>query len=410
MSTFNTAITGLKAFQTDIDVIGNNIANANTTGFKASRTEFADLLIQTLEEATAPSGTTGGTNPLQIGAGTQVSAIMDLQTQGSVELTGRSSDLAIQGEGFFVLSDGTRTIYSRAGVFELDANGNLVDTATGMKVQGIKGDISVPLGSSLPPVATTTVEMIGNLNANAVDDPTTTTQDETAVDTTFFVIDSLGGRNQVQVTFTKAGSGASWNYEVNQITTDPVSGSIATPLGSSGVTFSTDGTLAPGTSGGPFAFTPTNGASGVAFSIDFSAMTGFAASSSAAMKRQNGSTAGNLISFAVGRDGTVTGIYSNGQSQALDNTLALAGFTNPSGLLRISNTQFIETPNSGIAMIGAAGGGGRGTIAAGALEQSNVDLATEFVNLIMAQRGYEANARVITVADQIQQTTVNLVR
>jgi flagellar hook protein FlgE len=143
--------------------------------------------------------------------------------------------------------------------------------------------------------------------------------------------------------------------------------------------------------------------------MDFSAMTGFASSSSVAMKRQDGSTAGNLISFAVGRDGTVTGIYSNGKSEALD-TLALAGFANPSGLLRISNTQFIETPNSGVAIIGAPESGGRGTIAAGALEQSNVDLATEFVNLIMAQRGYEANARVITVADQIQQTTVNLVR
>lgn len=408
MSTFNTAITGLKAFQTDIDVIGNNIANANTTGFKASRTEFADLLIQTLEGATAPSGTTGGTNPLQIGAGIQVSAIMDIQTQGSVELTGRLSDLAIQGEGFFVLSDGTRMVYSRAGVFDLDANGNLVDAATGMKVQGIKGDISVPLGRSLPPVATTAVELTGNLNANAVDNPATP-EDETSVETTFFVIDSLGGKNQVQVSFTKPGSGTSWNYEVNQITTDPVSGSIATPLSSGSVTFAPDGTLAPGTSGGPFTFTPTNGASGVAFSMDFSGMTGFASSSSVAMKRQDGSTAGSLISFVVGRDGAVTGIYSNGKSQALD-TLALASFANPSGLLRVSNTQFIETPNSGVAIIGAPGSGGRGAIAAGALEQSNVDLATEFVNLIIAQRGYEANARVISVADQIQQTTVNLIR
>ena len=405
MSTFSTAITGLKAYQTDIEVIGNNIANVNTPGFKASRTQFADLLVQSLEGATAPSGTTGGTDPLQIGSGVQVSAVFDLQTQGTIDPTGRSSDLAIQGEGFFVLSDGTRTVYTRAGTFEVDANGNLVDSATGMRVQGANGNISIPLGSSLNPTATTEATLGGNLDANAVDD-LSTTQDETTVNTSFFVIDSLGAKDQVQVTFTRNASGAwNWTYEVKDVNGTSIGSGGPTSLtafGSAGV-FTTPVT-------GSIALSPVNGAAAPQnVAIDFSVMTGFAARSSVSMLEQDGVLQGSLISFAVGRDGAVTGVYSNGKTQSID-TLQLGSFANPSGLLRISSTQFIESSNSGVAVNGTAGTGGRGTITAGALEQSNVDLATEFVKLIIAQRGYESNARVITVADQIQQTTVNLVR
>ncbi|MDD5558323.1 flagellar hook protein FlgE [Candidatus Methylomirabilis sp.] len=410
MSTFSTAITGLKAYQTDLGVIGNNIANANTTGYKASRAQFSDLLVQTLEGASAPSGNTGGTDPLQIGAGVIVGGVQNIQTQGAIEPTGRSSDIAIQGEGFYVLSNGESQIYTRVGTFELDANGNLVDSGTGFKVQGINGDISIPLGSNAA-AGTTQVELAGNLDANAANDPVTPT-DESALDTSFFIIDSLGGKHQVNVTFSLPGSANTgvWNYAVTSTDGTFTGASAGTVTFASGGSIDSSLTTGPASAGGIFTFDPGNAAaSGQQFSIDFGELTGFAALSNVSMKRQDGVPPGSLSSFNVGSDGKVNGIFSNGLVKEVD-TLKLASFSNPSGLLRLANGQFAETPNSGVAQFGAAGTGGRGTIVAGALEQSNVDLGTELVNLIIAQRGYEANAQVISIANQIQQTTLNLLR
>lgn len=399
MSTFSTAITGLKAYQTDLGVIGNNIANANTVGYKASRAQFSELLVQTLEGATPPSDISGGIDPMQIGAGVIVGGIMNIQTQGAIEPTGRSSDLAIQGEGFYVLSNGESQIYTRVGAFELDANGNLVDTGTGLKVQGINGDISIPLGSNAAK-GTTEVELAGNLDAG----------DATTLETSFFIIDSLGGKHQIDLTFTRPTASASeWNYAVAG--TAPAS---FTGAASGIISFASGGDVlsitGPGAASGSFTFNPGNAAaSGQGFTIDFTNLTGFAALSSVSMKQQDGLPPGSLSSFNIASDGTVNGIYSNGLVTVID-TLKLASFSNPAGLLRLANGQFGETPNSGVAQFGAAGTGGRGTIVAGALEQSNVDLGTELVNLIIAQRGYEANAQVISVANQIQQTTLNLLR
>lgn len=412
MSTFSTAITGLKAYQTALGVIGNNISNANTTGYKASRAQFSDLLVQTLEGASAPTATTGGTDPLQIGAGVIVGGVQNIQTQGAIEPTGRSSDLAIQGEGFYVLTTGEGQIYTRVGAFELDANGNLVDSGTGFKVQGIKGNISIPLGSNAA-AKTTQVELSGNLDAAATNNPLTPTVNESALDTSFFIIDSLGGKHQVKVTFSLPGSANTgvWNYAVSGGTggtgsfTGPVSGTITFASGGSVGTIT-----GPGSAGGVFTFNPgTAAASGQQFAVDFANLTGFAALSNVSMKKQDGVPPGSLTAFNVGSDGKVNGIFSNGLVKEID-TLKLASFSNPAGLLRLANGQFAETPNSGVAQFGAAGTGGRGTIVAGALEQSNVDLGTELVNLIIAQRGYEANAQVISVANQIQQTTLNLLR
>lgn len=415
MSTFSTAITGLKAYQTALGVIGNNIANANTTGYKASRAQFSDLLVQTLEGASAP-GTSGGTDPLQIGAGVIVGGVLNIMTQGAIEPTGRSSDIAIQGEGFYVLSSGESQIYTRVGSFELDANGNMVDSGTGFKVQGVHGDITVPLGSNAA-TPTTQVELAGNLNANAVDDPLTLADDR-VLDTSFFIIDSLGGKHSLGVTFTPATSANTgvWNYAVaaaasgtGETGTMGVGASGTITFGSGG---SIDPTLSLPTSGSVFSFTfdPGNAAaSGQPFSISFNALTGFAAFSNVAMKQQDGVPPGALSSFNIGSDGKVNGIFSNGLVQEID-TLKLATFSNPAGLLRLANGQFVETPNSGVAQFGTAGTGGRGSIVAGALEQSNVDLGTELVNLIIAQRGYEANAKTISVANEVQQTTLNLLR
>ncbi len=415
MSTFSTAITGLKAYQTALGVIGNNIANANTTGYKASRAQFSDLLVQTLEGASAPSATTGGTDPLQIGAGVIVGGVLNIMTQGAIEPTGRSSDIAVQGEGFYTLSSGESQIYTRVGSFELDANGNLVDSGTGFKVQGINGDIKIPLGSNAA-TPTTQVELAGNLNANAVDDPGTPVDDR-VLDTSFFIIDSLGGKHSLGVTFTPATSANTgvWNYAVAAAASG--TGETGTMgVGASGtITFSSGGSIdgnitGPGSGGGVFTFNPGNAAgSGQLFSIDFNNLTGFAAFSNVAMKQQDGVPPGALSSFNIGSDGKVNGIFSNGLVQEID-TLKLATFSNPAGLLRLANGQFVETPNSGVAQFGTAGTGGRGTIVAGALEQSNVDLGTELVNLIIAQRGYEANAKTISVANEIQQTTLNLLR
>lgn len=420
MSTFSTAITGLKAYQTALGVIGNNIANANTTGYKASRAQFSDLLVQTLEGASAPSGTSGGTDPLQIGAGVIVGGVLNIQTQGAIEPTGRSSDIAIQGEGFYVLSNGESQIYTRVGAFELDANGNLVDSGTGFKVKGINGDISIPLGSNAAAM-TTEVELAGNLDANAADDPLTLTVDESSLETSFFIIDSLGGKHQMDVTFSLPGSANTgvWDYSVAAASGAGITGTmVGGASGTSGtITFGSGGLITsimgPGAASGSFYFDPQNaagsGGAGQPFTIDFGVLTGFAALSSVSMKRQDGVPPGSLTSFNVGSDGKVNGIFSNGLVQEID-TLKLATFSNPAGLLRLANGQFAETPNSGVAQFGAAGTGGRGTIVAGALEQSNVDLGTELVNLIIAQRGYEANAQVISVANQIQQTTLNLLR
>lgn len=409
MSTFSTAITGLKAYQTDLGVIGNNIANANTTGYKASRVQFSDLMVQTLEGASGPSATTGGTDPLQIGSGVIVGGILNIQTQGAIEPTGRSSDLAVQGEGFFILSNGESQVYTRVGAFEIDANGTLVDSGSGFKVQGINGDVSIPLGGNAAAM-TTQVELAGNLDANAADDPSTASVDESALDMSFFIIDSLGGKHQVNIQFTREtpASAGIWDYAASS--TDGVFGTPA----SGTISFASGGNVlsitGPGAASGAFTFDPGNGAaSGQQFSVSFDDLTGFAALSSVSMKKQDGVPPGSLTTFTVGGNGTVNGIFSNGLVQEID-TLKLASFSNPAGLLRLANGQFAETPNSGVAQAGAAGTGGRGTLVAGALEQSNVDLGTELVNLIIAQRGYEANAQVISVANQIQQTTLNLLR
>lgn len=416
MSTFSTAITGLKAYQTDLGVIGNNIANANTTGYKASRAQFSDLLVQTLEGASAPTATTGGTDPLQMGAGVIVSGVLNIQTQGAIEPTGRSSDLAIQGEGFYVLGNGDGQVYTRVGTFELDANGNLVDSGTGLKVQGLGGNITIPLGSNQAK-ATTNVVLVGNLDATAQDNPPLGgLNNETALDTSFFIIDSLGGKHQMTVTFTQGASAdTTWDYVMTAASAGADGSTMITSPASGAITFSgSDGTLlsisGPGNmvSGG-FDYAPMSAAASGNFTVDFSKLTEFAALSNVAMKSQDGVPPGSLTTFNIGSDGKVNGVFSNGLVQEVD-TLKLATFSNPSGLLRFANGQFAETPNSGVAQFGAAGTGGKGTIVAGALEQSNVDLGTELVNLIIAQRGYEANAKVISVADLIQQTTLNLLR
>jgi flagellar hook protein FlgE len=402
-----TAVSGLRNHQTWLDVIGNNIANANTTGFKASSLIFEDILGQTITAGIASTTSNGGTNPMQIGLGMRVSSVTGNFQQGSIQPTNRNSDMAVQGDGFFALTDGTDRVYTRAGAFSVDANGNLVDSGTGLKVLGAGGPIQINIGQVIPATTTSTASFKGNLDFSAADGTTHVA--------TFNVHDSVGGAHTLTLTFTKnfAAAAGQWDWAVTEADT-AITG-VTTGTGS--LVFNGAGGIASGASQ---AIGLTYGASaGVtspqAITLDFGTasnttpMTGVASPSTVTLATQNGVPAGTLQSFTVGLDGGITGFYSNGRSSLID-TVQLATFANAEGLLRIGSNHFRESAASGIANVGNPGIGGHGTLVAGALEQSNVDLAQEFTSMIIAERGFQANARTISTVNSMLEELVNLKR
>jgi len=399
------AVSGLRTNQAALDVIGNNIANVNTLGFKASQTEFADLLSQTIAGEQAPASGVGGKDPMQIGLGSTLGAIRTLFTQGVIQSTNNPSDLAIQGEGFFVVKDGTDQLYTRAGAFTLDAAGTLVDNVTGYRLQGARGDIVISPGSMIPGSASTTETFGGNLDASKADGTTHVM--------TFSVNDSLGTAHTVSITFTKdyATTPGQWTWAAT--TTDP---NITGLTGATGaVTFDTAGALSSGTTASlGLAFAAAAGvATPQTVTLDFGSannaapLTANAANSTASLTSQDGFAAGTLRQWSIGSDGSINASYDNGRNAVID-TIQLATFDNPGGLLHVGQNMFTVSSNSGIAHIGNPGAGGAGTLLPGALEGSNVDLARQFTDLITAQRGFEASARVIRVGDDILQTVVNI--
>ena len=415
------AISGLRGHQIMMDVIGNNIANVNTVGFKSGRVNFQDILSQSLHGATAPQGGLGSINPAQIGLGMTVAGIDVLQTQGNLQSTGKTTDMAIQGDGFFMESDGVSTTYTRDGAFDIALDGSLANPASGLKVQGWQADAAgkiditqpitnlvIPIGQRTTALATSHVTLSGNLDAGAtaaVAGPPAVAA--TAVPTTMTVFDSLGVSHSVKVTFTKTGANT-WSWAA---TKDPADTGIGVSAAVPGVN---DGTLTY-TSGGVFSastgtlsFTFPDGATSTTPKIDLTQMTQFSGVSQPA-GQTDGFTSGTLVTFAVGDAGTLSGVYSNGQTQVLGQ-IALADFLNSAGLLRAGQNNFSATSASGAANIGAAGTGGRGTVTTGALEMSNVDLATQFTGMITAERGFQANSRVITTSDEMLQELVNLKR
>jgi len=398
MSSLNTAISGLRSHQLLLDVIADNLANANTPGFKKSRALFTDILYRTMAGATTPGGGRGGTDPMQIGLGVTIGAISPIFTQGSLQRTDRPTDLAVQGEGFFVLKDGPSTSYTRVGAFTFDANGTLVDSATGLKVQGLDGDIVISPGLSSAPQATTQAAFGGNLDVSAAEG--------TPYPATFTIYDSLGGKHTLKLTFTRTANPGELTYTVQGDDTMTIAAGTTGTL-----IFKDDGTLDLEASEIPdlslTAF--VDGASDQVIKLDLSPVTGFASPSTLALKSQDGFPAGTLEAFFIGPDGTITGTFSNGKTEILG-TLQLATFTNPGGLLKVGDNLYRESPNSGAPNVGAPGTGGRGMLTPGTLEGSNVDLAEEFTRLIVAQRGFQANARVITTSDQILEEAVNLKR
>ncbi|OYT73501.1 MAG: hypothetical protein CFK49_08775 [Armatimonadetes bacterium JP3_11] len=416
-------VASLKAHQTKMNVIGNNIANINTTGYKGSRVHFQDLMAQTFRAASRPSNVLGGVNPIQVGLGVKVGAI-DVQTlQGALEMTGRTTDLAIQGNGYFMLTNGRDVHYTRDGAFGLDSSGFLVHRGTGWKVLGWMADaggridtnqpisaasvLQFPVGSQAAVRQTTTVEYTGNLNANA--DPTQ------SFSATVTVYDALGGAHQITLTFTNRqtpplgtpppGAVSSWEWTALEGSTTV--GDYSTGSNTR-LYFDSQGRLI-GSTTQQITITPTNGAQPFTVELDLSQITSLAAESVVQPIYQDGFPPGTLQEFTIGIDGTIQGVFSNGLSRPMGR-IALSLFANPAGLFRLGNNMWRVSDNSGLPQIGAPTTGGLGEINAGYLEQSNVDLGSEFADMIVTQRGFQANTRIVSVVDELLADVVNMKR
>lgn len=390
-------ISGLRQHQTMMDVTGNNIANVNTNGYKSSSVVFEDTLSQMIRASGAATTARGGTNPAQVGLGVQLGGISTNFGQGSAQSTGRATDLMISGDGFFVFRNGNEQVYSRAGSFSFDSTGRLV-TNTGMIVQGWAGvngtintdgavtDIRLPAGTLISPEPSDSIGLGGNITAG-----TTSTM---TLGTT--VYDGAGVSHDLTITLTDDGSGG---FAVDVLENGS---SVASTAGA--LSFNADGSYDTGSTAAQATL-----ADGTVIDIDLSGITAYGGSKTLAVTSSNGYAAGSLQQFQISPDGTVIGIFSNGQKLNMAQ-IALANFNNPGGLEKMGNSTFRSSTNSGLAQIGAPGGGGRGTLIGGSLEMSNVDLAAEFTNLIIAQRGFQANSRVITTSDELLQELVNIKR
>jgi flagellar hook protein FlgE len=404
-----TGVTGLQVHQRRIDVVATNIANVNTTGYRGARVLFQDLYSQTLEGARGPSDSFGGSNAQQVGLGVRLASIDVNHSQGSLVTTGIASDMAIQGEGLFVLSDGTSQYYTRDGSFQLNSEGVLIDPGTGMRVQGYTadadgiisssaflGDLVVPVGGVSIVQPTTRVTLIGNLDATA---PV-----GTVLQRSIHVYDSLGIERLVDVDYEKTTNANEWTwtatFDGGTVGTGTIlfdeSGAVSS-VSSSTVSIDFDPGL-PEVPISPFVF-----------DFDFSSVSQLDDDSDVTVSSQNGYPRGVLSSFNIGRGGVVNGVFTNGLTRVIGQ-VALGNFANVGGLVRVGDNMFRDTLASGTPQIGKPNTGGRGDVSGGALEGSNVDLGTEFSNLIVTQRGFQANARTITTADTLLQETVNLVR
>lgn len=407
MRSMYAGVSGLKAHQTRMDVIGNNIANVNTAGFKASRVTFKEMLSQTLSGAKAPQGNRGGMNPQQVGLGVSLGSIDTNHVQGNLQSTGLGTDLAIQGNGYFIVNNGTQNFYTRAGALTLDEKGNLVNASNGYIMQGWMGiiDTDSPLltgiriligDDTMEAQASTEAVFAGNLNSA---DPV----DWTA---TIDIYDSQGEKHTLTLNFNPTGTDNEWTW------TASIDGaSLSSNTGT--ITFGGDGKVkVDENNSDTFTFNIDfdNGTDQITgFRLDLSAVTQMAGDNTLDGLYADGYSMGSLESFSIDNAGVITGSYSNGLTKAIGQ-IAIANFSNAGGLTRVGDTLFAESQNSGIAQIGAAGTAGRGKISAGTLEMSNVDLAEQFTDMITTQRGFQANSRIISTTDEMLQDLVNLKR
>jgi flagellar hook protein FlgE len=439
LRSLSSAVSGLKNQQTRMDVIGNNVSNVNTVAFKAGRVTFKEGFAQLVESASRPVDGVGGTNPMEVGLGSQIGSIDTMFTQGNLETTGNNTDLAIQGSSFFVLKKGSENFYTRAGNFQVDAQGTLVSGTDGYAVQGRMAtngklddavtDLKIPVLQTSPAQATSKVTLSGNLDASAKPfdqgsaatldplDPTQRALPQNAnsfKDMSITAYDSLGTKHELKMVMWKTGANT-WDWKFDGSAMDISSAGITEVAGTHPITFASDGSVdTTATAAMPqVTFTPNSGAKDVTISLDLGSgangLSQFAGSSTAVMRDQDGYTNGTLQSFTIDASGTIVGGFTNGITQVLGQ-LQLADFNNPEGLSRVGDNAYTVTANSGAAVLGYAGEGSNSTIASGSLEMSNVDLAQEFTNMIVAQRGFQANSRVITTTDQLMQELVDLKR
>jgi flagellar hook protein FlgE len=465
MRSLFSGVSGLQNHQTRMDVIGNNISNVNTYGFKRGRVNFQDMISQTLQGASRPTDEIGGVNPKQVGLGMFVASIDTIHTQGSLQKTDVQTDLAIQGEGFFIVKEGDKLYFTRDGSFTIDSDGYLLNPANGFKVQGwvvqeVGGqtiintssqiqDLIIPIGGKDPARATETVYFACNLDKRYEiipegTDPGSEMYLENSWRSSIEIFDSYGRKHILEVFFRKDETVQNrWRCEV---VVDPqafedrnltVEGGTADEPNVFYLDFDNTGALED--------LLDTNGNSLLAegeldarldlsFDVPLSdldeggapyrqtltldlgqigsyenSITQSASTSSTKITEQDGYTMGYLESFKIDQSGVITGVYSNGTVRELGQ-IALATFINPGGLEKAGENTYIITNNSGEANIGPSGVGGKGSIFAGFLEMSNVDLATEFTDMIITQRGFQANSRTITTSDQMLQELLTLKR
>lgn len=462
MRSLYSGVSGLQNHQTRMDVIGNNISNVNTTGFKRGRVNFQDMISQQVGGAAKPTEELGGVNPKDVGLGMTIATIEQVFSQGNLQTTGVSTDVAIQGNGFFILKDGDESFYTRNGQFGLDSNGTLVNPANGQRVQGwmardLNGeqivqtaatptDLVVPVGSKDPAKATENVLFACNLNKNTPEIQEGASASDIAKGTWGIeekIYDSFGKEHLLSVSFTKVpGVANSWQATVNVDadnadftqtrvglgTTDGVQntfivnfdnyGQLASVEDSSGNISNQEGEIILQSSftvpeanadenGNPYRQT---------FSINLgtigsmkNTITQSASPSSTKAYSQDGYKLGYLDNFKIDSSGTITGVYSNGTNRVIGQ-LALATFANDRGLEKAGNNTYVETNNSGQANIGESGIAGKGSLLAGALEMSNVDLSEQMTDMIVTQRGFQSNAKTIQTADTLLETVLSLKR
>lgn len=463
MRSLYSGVSGLKNHQVRMDVIGNNISNVNTNGFKSERVSFQDMISQTTSGAAEPKDNVGGVNPKQIGLGMMVASIDKIMTQGALQTTGKNTDIAITGEGFFVLAKGDKQFYSRAGNFDVDKDGNLVTPQNGFKVQGWNAlvdaqgtrniqtsgdteDIFIPLYSKEPAKETSFVRYKSNLNSAIAAVPENATDAErykmiTDPDpskrrghiTSINVFDDQGKQHTLKMYIWKSDANR-WTASVSMSDADrltlDVAGAGAENTTVAGNTrlqlnFTPDGKLISSSDGTDF-----DNQDDITANISFriagnpavknielrlgqagmtDGITQFSSSFTTKAVEQDGYPMGYMESFTIDPSGTITGVYSNGVQQPLAK-IAMANFTNPEGLMKSGENNFIVSNNSGDALIGEAGVAGLGKMNAGFLEMSNVDLADSFTDMIVTQRGFQANSRSITTSDQMLQELLGLKR
>lgn len=456
MRSLFSGVAGLKNHQTRMDVIGNNISNVNTYGFKTSRVSFQDMLSQTMAGAAKPEENKGGVNPKQVGLGMTVASIDRIFTQGSLQTTGNQTDLAISGDGFFVVADGDKKYYTRSGAFALDRDGTLVNPANGLKVQGwmattdangikqVKSngqteDLVIPVYGKNEARETSYVRYKCNLDSKKPVLPQNATPQmiaSAAVTTSIDVYDKLGNAHRMTMNFWHTGtnewtaSAAMSNVDAD-MTLDIAAGANqqnqANPSTRMILRFSPEGKVI----GVSDEATPDginqgkleamlnyrlNGDPTVrSIRLDMGTagmiegVTQFSSQSTTKAVEQDGFSMGYLESFGIDNSGLITGVYSNGTKQAVGQ-VAMAVFTNPQGLTAAGDNTYEVSNNSGMANEGAAGSAGRGKIVAGTLEMSNVDLSDQFTDMIVTQRGFQANSRTISTCDQMLQELINLKR